>query len=70
MRVLQLRPTYLTLAEISAELGTSRHTVKTQVAAIYRRLQCSTTATPSAGLASWGPVPAGHQGHSSPPSWS
>jgi LuxR family maltose regulon positive regulatory protein len=42
MRVLQLLPTHLTLAEISEELHTSRHTVKTQVAAVYRKLQCST----------------------------
>jgi LuxR family maltose regulon positive regulatory protein len=42
MRVLQLLPTHLSLAEIAEELYTSRHTVKSQVAAIYRKLQCST----------------------------
>jgi LuxR family maltose regulon positive regulatory protein len=42
MRVLQLLPTHLSLGEIAEELYTSRHTVKSQVAAIYRKLQCST----------------------------
>jgi LuxR family transcriptional regulator, maltose regulon positive regulatory protein len=42
MRVLQLLPTHLSLAEIGDELHTSRNTVKTQVAAVYRKLQCST----------------------------
>jgi LuxR family maltose regulon positive regulatory protein len=41
MRVLQLLPTHLSLAEIADEFYTSRHTVKTQVAAIHRKLQCS-----------------------------
>src|SRR4051794_19569161 len=41
MRVLQLLPTPLSLAEIAEELYTSRHTVKSQVAAIYRKLRCS-----------------------------
>ena len=42
MRVLQLLPTHLSLGEIGEELHTSRNTVKTHVAAIYRKLQCST----------------------------
>ena len=42
MRVLQLLPTHLSLAEIGEELHTSRNTVKTQVAAVYRKLQCTT----------------------------
>jgi LuxR family maltose regulon positive regulatory protein len=42
MRVLQLLPTHLSLGEIGDELHISRSTVKTQVAAIYRKLQCST----------------------------
>jgi LuxR family maltose regulon positive regulatory protein len=42
MRVLQLLPTHLSLAEIGEELSTSRHTVKSQVAAIYQKLHCST----------------------------
>jgi LuxR family maltose regulon positive regulatory protein len=42
MRVLQLLPTHLSLAEIGEELHISRNTVKFQVGAIYRRLQCST----------------------------
>jgi LuxR family maltose regulon positive regulatory protein len=42
MRVLQLLPTHLSLGEIGDELHTSRNTVKTQVAAVYRKLQCST----------------------------
>jgi LuxR family maltose regulon positive regulatory protein len=41
MRVLQLLPTHLSLAEIGEELHTSRNTVKAHVAAIYRKLQCS-----------------------------
>ncbi len=44
MRVLQLLPTHLSLSEIGAELHTSRNTVKTHVAAVYRTLQCSTRA--------------------------
>ena len=42
MRVLQLLPTHLSLGEIGEELHTSRNTVKTQVAAVYRKLQCTT----------------------------
>jgi LuxR family maltose regulon positive regulatory protein len=42
MRVLQLLPTHLSLGEIGDELHISRNTVKTQVAAVYRKLQCST----------------------------
>jgi LuxR family transcriptional regulator, maltose regulon positive regulatory protein len=42
MRVLQLLPTHLSLGEIAEELYTSRNTVKSQVAAVYRKLQCST----------------------------
>ena len=42
MRVLQLLPTHLSLGEIGEELHISRNTVKTHVAAIYRKLQCST----------------------------
>jgi LuxR family transcriptional regulator, maltose regulon positive regulatory protein len=42
MRVLQLLPTHLSLGEIGDELHTSRNTVKTQVAAVYRKLHCST----------------------------
>jgi LuxR family transcriptional regulator, maltose regulon positive regulatory protein len=41
MRVLQLLPTHLSLGAIGDELHTSRSTVKTQVAAVYRKLQCS-----------------------------
>ena len=42
MRVLQLLPTHLSLGEIGEELHTSRNTVKTHVAAIYRKLQTTT----------------------------
>jgi LuxR family maltose regulon positive regulatory protein len=42
IRVLQLLPTHLSLAEIGEELHISRNTVKFQVAAIRRKLQCST----------------------------
>jgi len=42
LRVLQLLPTHLSLSEIAEELYTSRNTVKSQVTAIYRKLQCST----------------------------
>jgi LuxR family maltose regulon positive regulatory protein len=42
MRVLQLLATHLSLGEIGEELHTSRNTVKSQVAAIYRKLQCTT----------------------------
>ena len=42
VRVLQLLPTHLSLAEIANELYVSRNTVKTQVAAIYRKLQADT----------------------------
>ena len=44
MRVLQLLPTHLSLGEIGEELHTSRNTVKTHVAAVYRTLHCSTRA--------------------------
>jgi LuxR family transcriptional regulator, maltose regulon positive regulatory protein len=42
MRVLQLLPTHLSLGEVGEELHVSRSTVKSQVAAVYRKLQCST----------------------------
>jgi LuxR family maltose regulon positive regulatory protein len=42
MRVLQLLPTHLSLVQIGEELHISRNTVKAHVAAIYRKLQCST----------------------------
>ena len=42
MRVLQRLPTHLSLREIGDELHTSRNTVTTHVAAVYRKLQCST----------------------------
>jgi LuxR family transcriptional regulator, maltose regulon positive regulatory protein len=42
MRVLQLLPTHLSLGDIAGELHISRNTVKSQVAAVYRKLQCST----------------------------
>jgi LuxR family maltose regulon positive regulatory protein len=42
MRVLQLLPTHLSLGEIGDELYTSRNTVKSHVAAVYRKLHCST----------------------------
>ena len=44
MRVLQLLPTHLSLAEIAEELYTSRNTVKSQVAAIYRKLETTSRA--------------------------
>ena len=37
-------PTHLSLGEIGEELHTSRNTVKTHVAAVYRKLQCTTRA--------------------------
>jgi LuxR family maltose regulon positive regulatory protein len=42
MRVLQLLPTHLSLSQVGEELYISRNTVKAHVAAIYRKLQCST----------------------------
>ena len=42
MRVLNLLPTHLTLAEIADELHISRNTVKSQVAAAYRKLRAAT----------------------------
>jgi LuxR family maltose regulon positive regulatory protein len=44
VRVLQLLPTHLSLGEIAEELGVSRNTIKTQVAATYRKLQAATRA--------------------------
>ena len=42
VRVLQLLPTHLSLGEIADELHVSRNTVKTQVAATYRKLGAGT----------------------------
>jgi LuxR family maltose regulon positive regulatory protein len=42
LRVLDLLPTHLTLAEIAEELHISRNTVKSQVAAVYRKLRAAT----------------------------
>jgi LuxR family maltose regulon positive regulatory protein len=44
VRVLQLLPTHLSLGEIAEELHVSRNTIKTQVAATYRKLQAATRA--------------------------
>jgi LuxR family maltose regulon positive regulatory protein len=44
MRVLELLPTHLTLAEIADTLHISRNTVKSQVAAVYRKLRAATRA--------------------------
>ena len=44
LRLLPLLPTHLSLAEIARQLVLSRNTVKTQVAAIYRKLQASNRA--------------------------
>jgi LuxR family maltose regulon positive regulatory protein len=41
LRVLLLLPTHLSLSEIGEELHVTRNTVKSQVAAIYRKLQAS-----------------------------
>jgi LuxR family maltose regulon positive regulatory protein len=41
LRILPLLPTHLSLAEIAQQLVLSRNTVKTQVAAIYRKLEAS-----------------------------
>ncbi len=61
MRVLQLLPTHLSLGEIGDELHTSRNTVKTHVAAVYRKLQCSTRTrggdTVATTSACWHPEP-------------
>ena len=42
MRVLDLLPTHLTLAEIADQLHISRHTVKSHVAAVHRKLRAAT----------------------------
>jgi LuxR family maltose regulon positive regulatory protein len=42
MRVLHLLPTHLSLSEIGDELHIARNTVKAHVAAVYRKLHCST----------------------------
>jgi anti-sigma regulatory factor (Ser/Thr protein kinase)/DNA-binding CsgD family transcriptional regulator len=42
IRVLQLLPTHLSLDEIGEKLSVSRNTVKTHVAAVYRKLDAST----------------------------
>ena len=44
VRVLQLLPTHLSLGQIAEELNVSRNTIKTQVAATYRKLQAATRA--------------------------
>jgi LuxR family maltose regulon positive regulatory protein len=44
LRVLRLLPTHLSLAEIAEELDVSRNTVKSQVAAAYRKLRAETRA--------------------------
>ena len=42
MQVLHLLPTHLSLGQIGDQLHTSRNTVKSQVAAVYRKLGSST----------------------------
>jgi len=44
VRVLQLLPTHLSLGEIAERLHVSRNTIKSQVAATYRKLQVTTRA--------------------------
>jgi len=41
LRILPLLPTHLSLGEIARQLVLSRNTVKTQVAAIYRKLDAT-----------------------------
>jgi len=41
VRILPLLPTHLSLGEIAHQLVLSRNTVKTQVAAIYRKLDAT-----------------------------
>src|SRR4029450_9295691 len=58
MRVLDLLPTHLTLGEIADELHISRNTVKSQVAAVYRKLPAATRAEAGRDARSPGPHPA------------
>jgi LuxR family maltose regulon positive regulatory protein len=44
LRVLRLLPTHHSLGEMGDDLGVSRNTVKSQVAAIYRKLDVATRA--------------------------
>jgi LuxR family maltose regulon positive regulatory protein len=44
LRVLHMLPTHLSLAEIARELDVSRHTVKTQAAAVRHKLEATTRA--------------------------
>ena len=41
LRILSLLPTHLSLTEIARQLVISRNTAKTQVAAIYRKLDAT-----------------------------
>ena len=64
LRVLSLLPTHLSLAQIGDELVISRHTVKTQVAAVYRKLDAANRADAvrrarEAGLLAAEPQPRG-----------
>ena len=61
LRILPLLPTHLSLAEIARQLVISRNTVKTQVAAIYRKLDATSRteavqrATDLGLIDHWGP---------------
>ncbi|HVN10979.1 MAG TPA: LuxR C-terminal-related transcriptional regulator [Kineosporiaceae bacterium] len=62
LRVLSLLPTHLSLAQIGDELVISRHTVKSQVASIYRKLGATSRGDAvhrarRAGLLEAGPLP-------------
>jgi len=42
IRLLPLLPTHLSAAEIAAELALSRHTIKSRMKSLYRKLDAST----------------------------
>jgi LuxR family transcriptional regulator, maltose regulon positive regulatory protein len=67
--VLRLLPTRLSTREISRELSVSVNTVRSQVQAIYRKLQASTRAEAVAHARELGllPGPLAHEGPSAPP---
>src|SRR4051794_41895952 len=66
VRILELLPTHLTLAQMGADLFVSRNTAKSQVAAIYRKFLVESRDEPVHRPRELGLLPSQPEGHAPP----